>query len=173
MRHNRLDARSATPSDVTGPILRRGPFSQREPPMPEPTDLTPLAVEIVSAYVSENQVLKADLPGLIQSVMKALSDLTVPEPIPEVLLPAVPVKKSVTRDYIICLEDGAKLRTMKRYLRRMFDLSPEQYRAKWGLPFDYPMTAPAYSEMRSSMAKELGLGRKPGQKPQRSKGKKS
>ena len=75
--------------------------------------------------------------------------------------PAVPIKKSIGTEYIICLEDGKKLRTLKRYLRSHYNMSPEEYRAKWGLPFDYPMVAPAYAKLRSEFAKKLGLGRKP------------
>jgi predicted transcriptional regulator len=130
------------------------------------TDTNAIAVEltadIVSAYVSHNALSREDLPGVIQSVYDKLTSLNAPaiEAAPE-LVPAVPIRKSVTPEYIICLEDGSKHKSMKRYLQRRFNLTPEQYRAKWGLPADYPMAAPAYSARRSALAKKSGLGRKP------------
>jgi predicted transcriptional regulator len=116
----------------------------------------------VSAYVSHNALSREDLPGVIQSVYDKLTSLSAPviEAAPE-LVPAVPIRKSVTPDYIVCLEDGSKHKSMKRYLHRRFNLTPEQYRAKWNLPADYPMAAPAYSARRSALAKISGLGRKP------------
>jgi predicted transcriptional regulator len=127
-------------------------------------DLIDLSTEIVSAYVSHNALSVADLPKLISDVHTALRGLrsdTVPVAIEE-LKPAVPVKKSVAADYIICLEDGKKFKSLKRHLRTHYDLSPEEYREKWGLPPDYPMVAPNYSATRSRLAKDNGLGRKAG-----------
>jgi len=123
-----------------------------------------LTAHIVSAYVAKNAVQMSDLANLISSVHQALvnlgSDTGPVENVP--LVPAVPVKKSVTRDYIICLEDGKKFKSLKRHLSTHYNLTPEQYRAKWQLPPDYPMVAPAYAEARSKLARSLGLGRKPG-----------
>ena len=127
-------------------------------------DLIELSTEIVSAYVSHNALSLTDLPKLISDVHNALKGLRsegAPEPIEE-LKPAVPVRKSVAPDYIICLEDGKKFKSLKRHLRTHYDLSPEEYREKWGLPADYPMVAPNYSATRSRLAKDNGLGRKAG-----------
>lgn len=133
--------------------------------LPENQDgLVELSVEIVSAYVAHNAMNAADLPKFIGEVHAALTRLGTtekPEPAKE-LRPAVAVRKSVTPDYIICLEDGMKFKSLKRHLRTHFDMSPEQYRDKWGLPVDYPMVAPNYSATRSRLAKDNGLGRKPG-----------
>lgn len=123
-------------------------------------NLIDLTAEIVSAYVSNNTVASSDLAGLINEVYNALqrtSGSTV-EPEPEPLRPAVPVKKSVTPDYIICLEDGKKFKSLKRHLRTQYNMSPEDYREKWGLPADYPMVAPNYAAARSQLAKQMGLG---------------
>lgn len=125
-------------------------------------DLIELSSEIVAAYVSHNAVSPTDLPKLISDVhgaLRALQSNEVPVPTEE-LKPAVPVRKSVTADYIICLEDGKKFKSLKRHLRTHYDLSPEEYREKWGLPADYPMVAPNYSATRSKLAKDNGLGRK-------------
>ena len=127
-------------------------------------DLIDLSTEIVSAYVSHNALSVADLPKLIADVhtaLKGLQGATASEPSEE-LKPAVPVKKSVAADYIICLEDGKKFKSLKRHLRTHYDMSPEEYRDKWGLPPDYPMVAPNYSATRSRLAKDNGLGRKAG-----------
>ncbi|MBP7704911.1 MAG: MucR family transcriptional regulator [Caulobacter sp.] len=125
------------------------------------TDLLACASEIVSAYVSRNAVGQAALPDLIRTVHGSLSHLGAgPVAAPrEKQKPAVPVSKSVQRDYIVCLEDGAHLKMLKRYLRSRFGLSPEEYRRKWGLPPDYPMVAPAYAERRSDFARKIGLGK--------------
>ncbi|MDQ0315109.1 MucR family transcriptional regulator [Amorphus orientalis] len=123
-------------------------------------DFIDLTADIVSAYVSNNTVAAQDLPGLIHEVYGALrktSDEAL-EPEPEPLKPAVPIKKSVTPDYIICLEDGKKFKSLKRHLRTHYNLSPEEYREKWGLPVDYPMVAPNYAAARSELAKRMGLG---------------
>ena len=113
--------------------------------------------EIVSAYVSNNSVPTNQLSELITSVHQAL--LNVDEKLPETLKPAVPKKKSVTPDYIVCLEDGKKLKMLKRHLKTAFNLSPEEYRQKWGLPDDYPIVAPKYAARRSELAKKIGLGK--------------
>jgi predicted transcriptional regulator len=119
-----------------------------------------LAADIVSAYVSNNTVPAADLPGLINEIHNALlrvSGGTV-QAAPEAPKPAVPTKKSVTNDYIVCLEDGKKFKSLKRHLRTQYNMSPEEYREKWGLPADYPMVAPNYAKARSQLAKQMGLG---------------
>lgn len=123
-------------------------------------DLLGLTAEIVSAHVSNNPVPVAELPGLIVEVHKTLASLGTAAPPVEVekKAPAVPVKKSITPDYLICLEDGRKLKMLKRHLKTSYNLSPEQYRDKWGLPNDYPMVAPNYARHRSSLAKKIGLG---------------
>jgi predicted transcriptional regulator len=123
-------------------------------------DLIDLAADIVSAYVSNNTVAASDLPSLIADVHRALSNTHsgVQEPEPEPLKPAVNPKKSVFPDYIICLEDGKKFKSLKRHLRTHYDLSPEEYREKWGLSADYPMVAPNYAAARSALAKKMGLG---------------
>mgnify|MGYP000196580072 FL=1 len=121
-----------------------------------------LTVDIVSAYVSNNSVSAQDLPTLIHEVYSALRKTSgdAMEPEPEPLKPAVPLKKSVTPDYIICLEDGKKFKSLKRHLRTHYNLSPEEYREKWGLSPDYPMVAPSYAAARSELAKKMGLGQK-------------
>ena len=130
--------------------------------MAEKDELVELTADIVSAYVSNNTVVAADLPSLIHHVFDALKKASGSGgiPIKEELRPAVPVKKSVTSDYIICLEDGKKFKSMKRNLRTHYDLSPEEYREKWGLPHDYPMVAPNYAAARSDLAKRMGLGQR-------------
>jgi len=122
-----------------------------------------LTVQIVSAHVQKNQVPAQALPALIEQIYAALSSAgSVPAAAPvEKQQPFVAPKRSVFPDYIICLEDGRKLKTLKRHLRSTFDMTPEQYREKWGLAPDYPMVAPNYAEHRSKLAKALGLGRKP------------
>jgi predicted transcriptional regulator len=126
----------------------------------ENTNHIELATEIVSAYVSNNSVSASDLPALISDVYGALSRLNggVSEIPTEAPKPAVTVKKSVTPDYIVCLEDGKKFKSLKRHLRTQYNMTPEEYREKWGLPVDYPMVAPNYAEARSQLAKKMGLG---------------
>jgi len=128
--------------------------------IPETTPFIELATDIVSAYVSNNTVATADLPALINDVHAALQRLSggPAEAAAEPLKPAVPIKKSVMADFIICLEDGKKFKSLKRHLRTHYDMTPEQYREKWGLPADYPMVAPNYAAARSSLAKQMGLG---------------
>jgi predicted transcriptional regulator len=124
--------------------------------------------EVVSAYVSNNPVPASELASLIAAIAESISRLTVAAPsAPEKPVPAVPIKRSITKDYLISLEDGQKFRSLKRALAARYGLTPQEYRAKWGLPADYPMVAPGYSAARSKLAKKLGLGRKPEQKPKR------
>jgi predicted transcriptional regulator len=121
-----------------------------------------LTAQIVAAHVSHNKLDSAEVPPLIEMVYRTLADLgkTTEEPVrPE---PAVPVRKSVFPDYVICLEDGKKLKMLKRHLKTAYNMTPDQYRAKWGLPRDYPMVAPNYAEHRSSLARKIGLGRRSG-----------
>jgi predicted transcriptional regulator len=126
------------------------------------SELLALTSDIVAAHVSNNAVPSSDLPSLIETVFGTLSGLGAEKAEPEVeLKPAVPIKKSVTDDYLICLEDGKKLKMLKRHLKTAYDMTPEDYRAKWGLPHDYPMVAPNYAKKRQALAKKIGLGRKP------------
>lgn len=130
--------------------------------------LIELTAEVVSAYVGNNPVSLNDLPSLISDVHSALGSVsTTAAAKAEKLKPAVNPKKSLHHDYLICLEDGKKFKSLKRHIRTHYDLSPEAYREKWGLPHDYPMVAPAYAEARSRLAREMGLGRKKGQKLKR------
>jgi predicted transcriptional regulator len=129
---------------------------------PDRHELLALTVEIVSAYAGSNALDKAAMPDLIGAVFAKLNELATDEkPLPETLTPAVPIKKSVTDDYIVCLEDGKKLKMLKRHLMTAYGMSPEEYRAKWGLKPDYPMVAPNYAAKRQELAKTIGLGRKP------------
>ncbi|MGF7147250.1 putative transcriptional regulator [Sphingomonas zeicaulis] len=124
--------------------------------------LVTLTADIVAAHVSNNSVAVADLPLLIQNVHGALANLGEKPVEPEVKQePAVSVRASVKPDYIVCLEDGKKLKMLKRHLMTHYQMTPEQYRTKWGLPADYPMVAPSYAEQRRSLAKKIGLGTKP------------
>lgn len=129
-------------------------------------DLTEWTVTIVAAFVSNNTVSRADLPGLIGEVHKVVQEMEGSPEASKPLLwaprgaPAVPIAKSITSEAIYCLEDGRPLKSLKRYLRARFNLTPEQYRERWGLPEDYPMVAPGYSAVRSRLAKSMGLGRK-------------
>jgi len=125
------------------------------------TDLLSLTAKIVSAHVSNNPVDGSSLASLIQLVHKTLANIGEEELPVEKLVPAVPVKKSVFPDHIICLEDGKKLKMLKRHLATSYNMSPEQYRERWNLPADYPMVAPEYAAKRSQLAKSIGLGRKP------------
>jgi predicted transcriptional regulator len=126
----------------------------------DPQDVLRWSADIVAAYVAQNSLPPTGVAPLISSVHQALAGLgAAPEPPPEKRKPAAPISRSVQHDYIICLEDGKKLKMLKRYLRSRYDLSPEEYRRKWGLAPDYPMVAPAYAERRSNFAKKIGLGR--------------
>ena len=120
-----------------------------------------LTAQIVAAHVSNNPVSPDALPSLIQEVYKTLSGVGREPPEPERPQPAVPVKRSIFQDYIVCLEDGKKLKMLKRHLKTAYNMSPEQYRDRWGLAPDYPMVAPSYARHRSSLAKKIGLGSKP------------
>jgi predicted transcriptional regulator len=125
--------------------------------------LITLTADIVAAHVSNNSVAVSDVPTLIGNVHSALAGLsggnTVPAAAPE---PAVPIRLSVKKDYIVCLDDGKKLKMLKRHLMTHYGMTPDDYRTKWGLPADYPMVAPAYAETRRALAKAIGLGRAPG-----------
>lgn len=127
-------------------------------------DLIELAAEIVAAYVSNNSVPVSELPGLIASTYAAIAGLTsgtTVEQLEEKTVPAVSIRKSVTPDFLICLEDGKKFKSLKRHLSTHYGLTPDAYRQKWNLPSDYPMVAPNYSASRSALARSVGLGRKP------------
>ncbi|MFT5539956.1 MAG: putative transcriptional regulator [Alphaproteobacteria bacterium] len=128
----------------------------------ESNDLLVLATEIVSSHVANNTVSVEELPNLIRQVHATLTALDQgPADAAARPQPAVPIKKSVTPDYIVCLEDGRKLKMLKRHLKTAYNLTPEEYRNRWGLPADYPMVAPNYARQRSSLAKKIGLGTKP------------
>jgi len=142
--------------------------------MDDKTELLEMTADIVSAYVGNNSVSATDLPGLIANIHAALSQVSmgVVEAEPEPREPAVPVRKSISPDFLICLEDGRKFKSLKRHLRTRYDMSPEDYRAKWNLPKDYPMVAPNYAKARSDLAKQMGLGqggRKPARTPRAKK----
>ena len=124
------------------------------------TNFVELAADVVAAYVGNNTVAMAEIPSLIAQVHKALvaTATGAVEKQVEAQVPAVSIKKSIHPDYIVCLEDGKKFKSLKRHLRTKYDLSPEDYRAKWGLPADYPMVAPNYAAARSELAKSMGLG---------------
>ena len=124
------------------------------------SELLEFTAEIVAAHVGNNKLDQNELPNLIQNVYKALSELnnvTVAQARPT---PAVAIKKSISPDYIVCLEDGKKLKMLKRHLKTVYNLTPEEYRDRWDLPGDYPMVAPNYAKHRSSLAKKIGLGTK-------------
>jgi predicted transcriptional regulator len=125
-----------------------------------PTQFIALTADIVSAYVSNNTVAASDIPNLINQVHLALLRVSggQNETQPEPLKPAISVKKSITPEYIVCLEDGKKFKSLKRHLRTQYNMTPEQYREKWQLPTDYPMVAPNYAAARSQLAKQMGLG---------------
>lgn len=124
-----------------------------------------LTSDIVSAHVGNNSVSLEDVPNIISNIYNTLASLGGPADVKDVApVPAVSIRASVKNDYIVCLEDGKKVKLLKRYLATAYNLTPEQYRARWNLPADYPMVAPMYSERRRELAKAAGLGRKPGQK---------
>ena len=135
-----------------------------EPAAPKSSEdeLLRMTADVVSAYVSNNTLATAQLADVIQAVYNSLRALEgqVAEPPSEPLKPAVPVRKSITPEYLVCLEDGKKLKMLKRHLRSTYNLTPDEYRAKWGLPPDYPMVAPNYAKQRSKLAKQIGLGTK-------------
>ncbi|GAW41283.1 Transcriptional regulatory protein ros [Brevundimonas sp. SH203] len=142
--------------------------------MEDKPELLEMTADIVSAYVGNNTVSAETLPSLIASIHAALSGVSngPVEAEPEPKEPAVPIRKSIAPDFLICLEDGRKFKSLKRHLRTKYDMSPEEYRAKWGLPKDYPMVAPNYAKARSELAKSMGLGqggRKPARAPRAKK----
>lgn len=133
--------------------------------MDDRSELIEMTADIVAAYVSANSLAAADIPALIRTVHTSLAGVAEgapPPPPPQE--PAVPVKKSITPEFLICLEDGRRFKSLKRHLRSKYDLSPEDYRAKWGLPKDYPMVAPNYARARSDLAKRMGLGQGAGRR---------
>ena len=132
-------------------------------------DILKMVTEIVAAYVSKNMVAASELPGIIKNVHATLGGFAGSEQHALPRAPAVPVKKSVQPDYIVCLEDGKKLKMLKRYLRSRYKLSPGEYRERWNLPPDYPMVAPNYAQKRSDFAKKIGLGKGDGRKGKRKK----
>ena len=137
-------------------------------------ELLRMTAEVVSAYVSNNTLATGQLADVIQAVYNSLRGLDghVAEPPAEPVRPAVPVRKSVTPEYLVCLEDGKKLKMLKRHLRSTYNLTPDEYRTKWGLAPDYPMVAPKYAEQRSEFAKKIGLGRGTGRNSARGSAKK-
>lgn len=137
--------------------------------MEERAEIIEMTADIVSAYVGNNAVAAADLPNLIQAVHRALTGVSSTAEPAEVAPkePAVPVKRSVTPEFLVCLEDGRKFKSLKRHLRTKYNMSPEDYRAKWGLPKDYPMVAPNYAKARSDLAKQMGLGQGGRQPPKK------
>ena len=136
--------------------------------MDEPSELIEITASLVAAYVGGNTIATSDVPNLIRSVHTALASIGgEPEPVAgAVKEPAVPIRRSITPDHLVCLEDGRKFKSLKRHLRTKYDMSPEQYRARWDLPKDYPMVAPNYAKARSDLAKQMGLGQG-GRKPPR------
>ena len=134
---------------------------------PDRSEILHMAVQIVAAYVGKNQIAADEVPDVINTVYNSLRsvDRLGSEQGAEPPKPAVSIRNSVTPDFIVCLEDGKKLKMLKRHLRAVYDMTPEEYRTKWGLPTDYPMVAPNYAAKRSEFAKRIGLGRKKGQRP--------
>jgi predicted transcriptional regulator len=132
-------------------------------------ELLRMTADVVAAYVSNNTLPTAQLAEVINAVYGSLRSIEgqLTEPQPEPLKPAVPIRKSVTADFLVCLEDGKKLKMLKRHLRSTYNMTPDEYRAKWGLPADYPMVAPNYAEQRSEFAKKIGLGRGAGRQSAR------
>jgi predicted transcriptional regulator len=128
--------------------------------MDDKSEVIEMTADIVAAYVGANSVAAGDLPSLIQSVHRALSGVAAGADVAEAAPkePAVPVKRSITPDFLVCLEDGRKFKSLKRHLRTKYNMSPEDYRSKWGLAKDYPMVAPNYAKARSELAKQMGLG---------------
>lgn len=125
---------------------------------PDQVELLKIAAQIVAAHISRNPVPEDDLPHLIRKIHQTVTDIALSPAKGSRPEPAVPVKKSVMPDYIVCLEDGKKMKMLKRYIKTVYNLTPDEYREKWGLPADYPMVAPNYAQRRSDLAKESGLG---------------
>ena len=131
----------------------------------ENSELLALTADIVAAHVSNNSVAVGDLPRMIADVYDSLSGLgEAPAPVEEELVPAVAIRSSIKPDFLVCLEDGKKLKMLKRHLKTAYNMSPDEYRQRWGLPSDYPMAAPNYAAQRSKLAKEIGLGTRRGKK---------
>ncbi len=128
---------------------------------PNANELLELTTEIVSAHVGNNSIALGDMPQLIQDVYKTLAIVGTTPAVPERPKPAVPIKKSVFPDYVVCLEDGKKLKMLKRHIKTAYNMTPDQYRERWGLPPEYPMVAPNYAKHRSALAKKIGLGTRP------------
>lgn len=136
-------------------------MTENNPDNPPRDELLRMTTQVVSAYVGNNTVAETQISDVIQSVYGSLEGLGVGSNDTQTKQkPAVPVKRSITPDHIVCLEDGKKLKMLKRYLRTAYNLTPEEYRAKWGLPADYPMVAPNYAKQRSAFAKQIGLGKR-------------
>jgi predicted transcriptional regulator len=129
------------------------------------SELLSLTTQIVTAQLSNNPSSGTDVPGLLEAVFDTLTELSRDEEPAPALTPAVPIRRSVTDNYIVCLEDGKKLKMLKRHLMTAYGVTPQEYRAKWGLPHDYPMVAPSYAAKRRELAKAIGLGRKPAPAP--------
>jgi predicted transcriptional regulator len=146
-------------------------MAESAPPKVAEEELLRMTTDVVAAYVRNNTLPTAQLAEVIHAVYNSLRGLEghVAEPQPEPLKPAVPVRKSITPDYLICLEDGKKLKMLKRHLRSTYNMTPDEYRAKWGLGADYPMVAPNYAEQRSEFAKKIGLGRGTGRRAGRAR----
>jgi predicted transcriptional regulator len=139
------------------------------PEQPELGSVHALTTKIVASHVANNNVVAGELPKLIQQVFEALANVSSGAASPDRPRPAVPVKRSVTPDFIVCLEDGKKLKMLKRHLKTSYGLTPNEYRERWGLPVDYPMVAPNYAAQRSALAKKIGLGTKPRKRRRRRK----
>lgn len=147
------------PADGKGAMASAGEDNDQNRADEQNQELLDQTVEIVASFVSHNTVPVTDLPKLIEETFNALKSHSSATPEePERPKPAVPIRKSVTPDYIVCLEDGKKLKMLKRHLKTVYDLTPDEYRARWGLPADYPMVAPNYAARRSELAKQIGLG---------------
>lgn len=131
-------------------------------------DMLRMTTEVVSAFVGNNALSPSQIPEIIKTVYGSLSAISGDGSGKDAPKPAVPIRRSITPDFIVCLEDGKKLKMLKRHLRTTYNLTPEEYRAKWGLPADYPMVAPNYAQQRSDFAKRIGLGRRPGSRSQAS-----
>ena len=148
--------------DIAHFTLARNMMNENTQERSSREDILRMAVDVVAAYVSKNPLPAGQIPEVIHTVFSSLSALESgqPEVKAEAPRPAIAVKKSITPDYIVCLEDGKKLKMLKRHLRTTYNMTPDEYRAKWGLPPDYPMVAPNYAMQRSDFAKKIGLGRK-------------
>ena len=143
-----------------GRLIEDGKLAEKMDPKMDPSELLALTTDIVASHVANNTVAVADLSQLIQQVYSALAGVGSAVGAAERPNPAVPIKRSITPDYVVCLEDGKKLKMLKRHLKTRYNLTPDEYRERWGLPADYPMVAPNYAKQRSALAKKIGLGTK-------------